>query len=33
LNDNTEDFTNFEGGESEQDNDNQDDDNFEDYDN
>jgi len=32
LNDNPEDFTNFEGGESEQDNDNQDDDNFEDYD-
>lgn len=32
LNDNPEDFTNFEGGESEQDKDNQDDDNFEDYD-
>ncbi|ANE42095.1 MAG: bifunctional nuclease family protein [Fervidobacterium sp.] len=32
LNDNSEDFTNFEGGESEQDKDNQDDDNFEDYD-
>ncbi|WP_448379284.1 bifunctional nuclease family protein [Fervidobacterium sp.] len=32
LNDNPEDFTNFEGGGSEQDNDNQDDDNFEDYD-
>jgi len=33
LNDNPEDFTNFEGGESDQDKDNQDDDNFEDYDN
>jgi bifunctional DNase/RNase len=32
LNDNPEDFTNFEGGESDQDKDNQDDDNFEDYD-
>jgi bifunctional DNase/RNase len=32
LNDNPEDFTNFEGRESEQDKDNQDDDNFEDYD-
>jgi bifunctional DNase/RNase len=32
LNDSPEDFTNFEGGESDQDKDNQDDDNFEDYD-